>query len=163
MRFVLTLIAGRPSVLTTELAAAAAVSLRARGAEIGSTVWLAPGLACDIPFEASDPEALEASLGQQLNNLPLDLAVQPVEGRRKAILLADLESTIIGQEMLDELAEAIGLRAQVARVTAQAMAGELDFAEALRARVALLKGLSSAALDEAGRRMTLNPGARTLV
>jgi phosphoserine phosphatase len=163
MHFVLTLIAGGPDVLTPELATGAGASLRAGGAQVGPTAWLAPGLACDIPFEAPDPEDLEALLALQLSTLPLDLAVQPVAGRRKALFLADLESTIIGQEMLDELAEAVGRRNQVSRITASAMAGELDFAEALRARVALLEGLPSSALDEAGRRMTLNPGARTLV
>lgn len=163
MRFVLTLIAGKPDVLTAELASQAGASLRADGAEIGPTDWLAPGLACDIPFDAPDPGHLEAPLTAQLSPLPLDLAIQPAQGRRKAVLVADLESTIIGQEMLDELAAAIGLRDQVSRITARAMAGELDFAEALRARVGLLEGLPSSALDEAGRRMTLNPGARTLV
>ncbi len=163
MRFVLTLIAGRPDVLTPELAAVAAASLLAGGAEVGPTGWLAPGLACDIPFEAPDREDLGALLALQLSHLPLDAAVQPAEGRRKALLVADLESTIIGQEMLDELAEAVGLRDRVAGITARAMAGELDFAAALDARLGLLKGLPAGALDEAGRRMTLNPGARTLV
>jgi phosphoserine phosphatase len=163
MRFVLTLIAGRPDVLTPRLAEAAAESLRATGAQTGPTGWLAPDLACDIPFESSKPEGIKALIGLHLGRLPIDLAVQPAEGRRKDLLVADLESTIIGQEMLDELAEAIGLRAQVAGITARAMAGELDFAEALEARVELLKGLPVGALDEARRRMTLNPGARTLV
>lgn len=163
MRFVLTLIAGKPDVLTPELATVATASLLAGGAETGPTAWLAPVLACDIPFEAADPEDLEALLALQLSRLPLDVAVQPAAGRRKALFLADLESTIIGQEMLDELAEALGLRDEVSRITARAMAGELDFAEALRARVGLLAGLPSSALDEAGRRMTLNPGAKTLV
>ncbi|MDH3597580.1 MAG: phosphoserine phosphatase SerB [Rhodospirillales bacterium] len=163
MRFVLTLIAGRPDVLTPELATVATASLLASGAEIGPTVWLAPGLACDIPFEAPDPEDHGALPARLPSNLPLDLAIQPAEGRRKALLVADLESTIIGQEMLDELAEAVGLRDRIAGITARAMAGELDFAEALNARVGLLKGLPAGALDEAGRRMTLNPGARTLV
>jgi len=163
MRFVLTLIAGKPDALTPEVASRAVAALRAGGAEIGPTDWLTPGLACDIPFDAPDPEGLQVLLAPQLSTLPLDLAIQPALGRRKAILVADLESTIIGQEMLDELAEAIGRRDEVSRTTARAMAGELDFAEALRARVSLLEGLPSAALDEAGRRMTLNPGARTLV
>ena len=163
MGFVLTLIAGKPGVLTAGIAAQAGALLRAGGAEVGPTAWLAPGLACDTPFDAADPADLEAEVAAQLGSLPLDVAVQPVAGRRKALFLADLESTIIGQEMLDELAEALGLRDKVSRITARAMAGELDFAEALRARVGLLAGLPSSALDEAGRRMTLNPGAKTLV
>jgi len=163
MGFVLTLIAGRPGNLTAELASQAGEMLATGGAEVGPTDWLAPDLACDIPFDAPAPHDLEALLAQHLGRRAIDLAVQPAAGRRKALFLADLESTIIGQEMLDELAEALGLRDQVSRITARAMAGELDFAEALRARVGLLAGLPCSALDEAGRRMTLNPGARTLV
>ncbi len=163
MEFVLTLIAGKPGVLTAQIAAQAGETLRAGAAEVGPTDWLAPGLACDIPLKAHDLGDLGVALAAQLRRLPLDFAIQPVPGRRKALFLADLESTIIGQEMLDELAEAAGLRDEISRITARAMAGELDFAEALRARVDLLEGLPGSALDQAVRRMTLNPGAKTLV
>ena len=163
MDFVLTLIAGKPGVLTAEIAAQAGETLRAGSAGIGPTDWLASGLACDIPFKAPGLGDLEAGLAAQLGRHPLDFAVQPAAGRRKALFLADLESTIIGQEMLDELAEALGLRDEISRITSRAMAGELDFAEALSARVGLLAGLPTSALDEAARRMTLNPGAKTLV
>src|SRR5205823_7080948 len=85
------------------------------------------------------------------------------QGRRKRLLAADLESTIIENEMLDELAEFVGMRAQVSEITRRAMNGELDFAQALAERVALLKGLPAAVLDEAAGRIRLMPGARPLV
>jgi phosphoserine phosphatase len=163
MAFVVTLIAAPGQTLRAELVAATSTALAEAGAEVGASEWLDPGSACDLPFAGLAPERAEALVRERTGGAALDIAVQPAEGRRKALLVADLESTIIGQEMLDELAEAVGLRAQVAGITARAMAGELDFAAALIARVGLLKDLPAGALDEAGRRMTLNPGARTLI
>jgi phosphoserine phosphatase len=89
--------------------------------------------------------------------------VQPAEGRRKRVFVADLESTIIENEMLDELADFVGLRAHVAEITRRAMNGELDFAAALAERVALLRGLPARVLDEAASRIRLMPGARALL
>ena len=95
---------------------------------------------------------------------PIDLAVVPDKHRRKMLLVADMESTIIEQECLDELAEYVGLREKVAAITERAMRGELDFATALNERVGLLKGLDSRVLDEVyEKRVTLMPGAETLV
>src|SRR5207248_4961322 len=89
--------------------------------------------------------------------------VQPAERRRKRVFVADLESTMIENEMLDELADFMGLRTHVAEITRRAMNGELDFAAALTARVALLKGLPAAVLDEAAGRIRLMPGASELL
>jgi phosphoserine phosphatase len=89
--------------------------------------------------------------------------VQPAAGRCKRVFVADLESTIIENEMLDELADFVGLRAHVAEITRRAMNGELDFAAALAERVALLKGLPATVLDEAATRIRLMPGARALL
>ena len=161
---VLTLIgdpASRP--LTRDRAEAARGRLRGAGAQCGDLDWLAPGIACDIPFAGLAPAAAEAAVRQRLADVPVDLAAQPVQGRRKALLLADMESTVIAQEMIDELAEHFGLGAEIARITARAMAGELAFEDALATRVSLLAGLPAAALDEVAARITLNPGARTLV
>ena len=91
------------------------------------------------------------------------MVVQPLEGRRKRLLVADLESTIIENEMLDELADFVGMRAQIAEITRRAMNGELDFAAALAERVALLRGLPISVLDEAAERIRMMPGARSLV
>ncbi|MGC2411310.1 MAG: phosphoserine phosphatase SerB, partial [Stellaceae bacterium] len=89
--------------------------------------------------------------------------VQPSAGRRKRILVADLEATIIENEMLDELADFIGQRSHVAEITRRAMNGEIDFAGALSERVSLLKGLPASVLDEAASRMRVTPGARALI
>ena len=127
---------------------------------------LAPGEAYEIEFDGrgSDPQTLARELRSLVDAPDLDLAVLPAEHRRKRLLLADMESTIIQQECLDELADYVGLRARVATITARAMRGELDFATALRERVALLKGLNAEVLEEVYReRVTLMPGAQTLI
>ena len=129
--------------------------------KLGSTVdWLAPGVACDIAHV--DPAA-ETAARAAIGAAPIDVLVQPAAERRKRLLVADMESTIIENEMLDELAEFVGLREHVAEITRRAMNGELDFEAALRERVALLKGLSAGVLDEAAQRIRIMPGARALV
>ena len=96
--------------------------------------------------------------------IKLDVVVQPGEGRRKSLLVADMDSTMITVECIDELADYAGIKPQIAEVTEAAMRGELDFAEALDARVALLKGLGADAIDRClAERVHLMPGARTLV
>ena len=164
MSAVVTLIA-RPNTgrELAALAEALGAAILGAGGRTGAPVWLGPGEALDLPFEGLDLEAAQALCQARLDTRPLDWLVQPAERRRKAVFVADMESTIIGQEMLDELAETIGARDRVADITARAMAGELDFAAALAERVGLLRGLPRSLLDETAERMTLNPGARTLV
>jgi phosphoserine phosphatase len=128
--------------------------LRAQGATVGAPDWLAPDVACDIPFDG--PSAGVAMTA-------LDGVVVPAAGRRKKLLVADMESTMIENEMLDELADFLGLREKIASITARAMNGEIDFAGALTERVGLLKGLPVAKLDEAARRIRYMPGGATLV
>ena len=128
--------------------------LRAQGATVGTPDWLAPEIACDIPFEGP-------STGVTMT--ALDGVVVPAAGRRKKLLVADMESTMIENEMLDELAAFLGLREKIAGITARAMNGEIDFAGALTERVGLLKGLPVARLDEAARRIRYTPGGATLV
>jgi len=92
------------------------------------------------------------------------VVLQPMSGRRKRLFLADMDSTMIGQECIDELADYAGVKPQVAAITERAMRGEIEFASALRERVALLKGLPAAVIDEViAKRIRLTPGARTLV
>ncbi len=93
----------------------------------------------------------------------IDAVFVPTEGRRKRLLVADMESTMIENEMLDELADFLGLRERIAAITARAMNGEIDFAAALNERVSLLKGLPVAKLDEAAKRIRYTPGAATLL
>ncbi len=134
---------------------AAVEILRAGGARVGAPDWLAPGIACDVPF---DGPAIP-SLGMT----GIDAVFVASDGRRKLLLVADMESTVIENEMLDELADFLGLRDRIAAITARAMNGEIDFAGALNERVGLLKGLPLARLDEAARRIRYTPGGATLV
>ncbi|MGM0559864.1 MAG: phosphoserine phosphatase SerB [Pseudomonadota bacterium] len=136
-------------------------------AQLGATTdrpnWLADGIAVEVPFQDAEPATALAALRRQFAGQPFDIAVLPAEHRRKKLLIADMESTIIVEEMLDELADSLGLRDEIAAVTARAMQGELDFESALRERVRKLAGLRQEVLDEAIQAMTLNPGARSLV
>jgi phosphoserine phosphatase len=165
---VLTVIASPVAAAATAAAVEAAVaSLRQLGALIEGRTWLARDRACDILFDELDPDQADAAarsgIRAALGPAPIDLVAQPVLGRRKLLLLADMESTIIANEMLDELADLLGLKAKVAAITARAMNDEIDFAAALRERVALLKDLPESALAEAGQRIRVTPGAGELV
>lgn len=130
--------------------------------------WLAPGDAWEQPLRLSaspaPSAALRASVANHLAGRPIDVNVVPAAGRRKALLVADMESTIIEQECIDELADHIGKREHIAAITARAMRGELDFEAALKERVGMLAGLDAGVLDDLyGTRVTLMPGAATLV
>jgi len=132
----------------------------------GAPRWLQDGVACDIalPPGATDRTALEETIRTTLQGLPVDIAVVPEEHRRKKLLIADMDSTIIGQECIDELADMVGLKDHVAAITERAMRGEIDFEPALRERVALLEGIDLATVSRLiEERITVNPGARTLV
>ena len=119
--------------------------------------------ATDVFVEAPDLAALRAALETPMAG-QADWCVQPVAGRRKRLLVADMDSTIINVECLDELADFAGLKAEISAITERAMRGELAFEGALRERVAMLKGLPVTALQQAyDQRVRLNPGARTLV
>lgn len=121
--------------------------------------WLAHGEAVDV-FLAGEPGA---ELAVKIEDT-VDVIVQSAANRRKKLLISDMDSTIIQQECIDELADEMGLKPLVAEITERAMNGELDFKEALRARVALLKGLETAALERVySQRITLMPGAKELV
>ncbi|MEN3350870.1 MAG: phosphoserine phosphatase [Bradyrhizobium sp.] len=131
----------------------------------GPAHWLFNEVAVDIPFESEDDvKTIEARLREARGDLPIDVVVQPRIARRKKLVLADMDSTMIGQECIDELADFAGLKAHVAAITERAMRGEIDFEPALRERVALLKGLSVGVVDEVlQKRITLTPGGRQLV
>ena len=133
----------------------------------GQPTWLDPGIAADIPFSGDrgdDTRLVAARLRAALADLLVDVVVQPAEGRRKHLFLADMDSTMIGQECIDEMADFVGKKAEVSAVTERAMRGEIEFAPALRARVALLKGLPEKVVDEViAERITLTPGGRTAI
>jgi phosphoserine phosphatase len=148
-----TLVLIAPKLETATVQRAAEILWSNRGA-VGTPDWLAPGFACEIPF---DGKATTLSLPG------VDAVVVPSANRRKRLLVADMESTMIENEMLDELADFLGLREKIAAITARAMNGELDFAAALNERVGLLKGLPVSKLDEAATRIRYMPGGATLV
>ncbi len=128
----------------------------------GDAIWLAPGVAADIALPAR-PEN-QWQVWADLQGIELDLVIQSAENRRKKLLLADMDSTMIQQECIDELADEAGVGAHVAGITARAMNGELEFDAALRERVALLKGLPEQVIARVLRdRITLMPGGETLL
>jgi phosphoserine phosphatase len=138
-------------------------SVGARGKE-SRKLDAGDGAATDVILEAEDLAAVRAALAMPMAEQKLDWCVQPLEGRRKRLLVADMDSTIINVECLDEMADFAGLKAEISAITERAMRGELAFDGALRERVAMLKGLPVTALQEAyDQRVRLNPGARTLV
>ena len=130
-------------------------------------LWLDPGIAAEIVFAPgidSDARGLTDHLRSVLGDDPIDAVVQRSGPRRKKLLVADMDSTMIGQECVDELADFAGLKAHGSEITERAMRGEIAFEPALRERVALLKGLPVSAVEKViAERITLTPGAQTLV
>ena len=125
--------------------------------------WLDEGVAADLVF-TGDLKAKRAALEKALSGEPIDVIVQPLAHRRKRLMVADMDSTLIGQECVDELAAVAGVGDRVAAITERAMRGEVAFAPALRERVALLAGLPETVIQDVLKdRITLNRGARTLV
>ncbi|MFO0996464.1 MAG: phosphoserine phosphatase SerB [Alphaproteobacteria bacterium] len=142
---------------------AAAAALRAQGAAVEAPDWLGEREACDVPFTGLPSDAALAALRRSLRDNPIDIAIQPVSGRRKAILVADMDSTMITSESLDELAVHAGVGDEVKAITARSMNGEIDFREALKVRVAMLKGLPTSALEDVARGIVPTAGAATLI
>jgi phosphoserine phosphatase len=156
--YVLSVVSGDADGLAGPLRAAAAE----HGAA-GEIEWLSQDCAFDLPF-LDDPEAVLAAARAAAGEARADINVVAAENRRKKLLIADMESTIIDCECIDELADFAGLKNKIAPITERTMRGELDFAAALRERVALLKGLPVFTLEQVYReRVHLNPGARELV
>jgi phosphoserine phosphatase len=163
MSFVATLIChpANPALDSTVLDGARALLPSAQPAQ-----WLFDEVAADIPFGdgSEDIGVISQRLRAAREDLPIDIVVQPAIARRKMLLLADMDSTMIGQECIDELADFVGLKAHVAAITERAMRGEIAFEPALSERVALLKGLAVDVVEKVIReRITLTPGGRELV
>jgi phosphoserine phosphatase len=164
MRYVATLVCS-PTLpaLTGELVIRASKALT----NPASPHWLEPGIAVDIAFDLATPESVRTvtdKLRSVLEGAASDVFVQAQHGRRKKLLLADMDSTLIGQECIDELAGEMGRRAEIAAITERAMGGEIPFEWALRERVALLKGIDRAAiLRVIENKITLTRGGLALV
>ncbi len=126
---------------------------------------LNPNIAVDLTVEGhAEPEELESSIRTNLSDAPVDVFIQPRNGRRKKLLIADMDSTMIQQECIDELAAELGLKEKISQITERAMHGEIEFEPALRQRVALLKGLDTEVIGKTIKnRITLTPGGRELV
>ena len=128
----------------------------------GHAIWLDPGIAAE--FSLPDLPGNRWEVWESLQSLSIDMVIQPSQGRRKRLLLADMDSTMIEQECIDELADEAGVGAHVAGITARAMNGELDFEAALSERVALLQGLPEATIARVlATRITLMPGGPALL
>ena len=173
MFYVATLISRPDRPAVTDALAQKVARYLPHGRPVG---WLAPAVAVDIAFlldELDDPQSGEAEdllkdlagdIREIIGNAPVDVVIQPHEGRRKKLLVADMDSTMIGQECIDELADHAGFKDRVAAITERAMRGEIEFAPALRERVALLKGLPATLIDKAiAERIRLTPGGPALV
>jgi phosphoserine phosphatase len=162
MSQILTLIApagglGQPHLLRARAA------LQALGADAGTPDWLSPEEAADIPFDGLAAEQAIAAATQALDGAPIDVLATPAAGRRKRLLLADMDSTIVTSETLDEIAAYAGLKERIAEITRRSMNGELDFRTALIERVGMLAGLDVAALERTWEATELTGGARELV
>lgn len=128
----------------------------------GEVRWLAPGIAAEFPIDRMPENRWQ--VWDDLQKLGFDLVVQPAEGRKKKMLLADMDSTMIQQECIDELADVAGVGAQVSAITARAMNGELDFEGALTERLGLLRGLSESVIARViAERITFMPGGHDLL
>ncbi len=162
VELVATFVAAPGQTFTLDTAARA---LAAAGVESFRLKWLDTGAALDTFFDAADEpvQTLGLKIENALGASPVDVIVQPLSFRRKALLVADMDGTMIEQECLDELAKTIGQGAKVAALTAAAMRGEIDFEAALKTRVALFAGVDVEAIEGLIERLTPNPGARALV
>ncbi|HRD75969.1 MAG TPA: phosphoserine phosphatase SerB [Hyphomicrobiaceae bacterium] len=165
MRFVVVVTGAPPGGEETEERIRALVAGEPR-LDIAAARWLAPKEACELDIELAGSAArgFVDRLQPFAESARLDIAIVPAAGRRKALLISDMDSTIIGQECIDEMADVVGRKREVAAVTERAMRGELPFEAALEARLALLKGVTTVDLERVfERRISLMPGARTLV
>jgi phosphoserine phosphatase len=151
----------RPAVTDAAIGAA-----RAALPAAGKPIWLAPEIAADVPFSfaKADLRPLANALRETLAPAQIDVVLQPAEGRRKRLYLTDMDSTVIDQECIDELADFVAMKPRIATITERAMRGEIEFEPALRERVGLLKNLPVSVISEViEKRITLTPGAKTVV
>ncbi|MCK5445302.1 MAG: phosphoserine phosphatase SerB [Rhodospirillaceae bacterium] len=167
---VLTLIAGRGRArLNDAIVTEARASLNNLGAETAPPDWLAEKKACDIAFSGLAPAQGEAAVRTAIDAMdkngekPIDIIAQPIIGRKKKLLVADMDSTIVTSETLDDLGAYAKKQDAIARLTQRAMKGKIGFKDALIARVEMLKGVEESALEKTMKRIRLTSGAKTLI
>jgi phosphoserine phosphatase len=149
--------------LNDDLAGRAIAALAAAGVAALRPDWLAPGIACDIALPATDAKAARTAAAAALADEPVDVNVVPSEGRRKALLVADMDATMVAGETLDEMAALAGVADRVVPITERAMRGEIGFREAVIARIALLAGRPADIIDGVLANLAYTPGGGTLV
>jgi len=161
---VLTLISNSTDgALSADLVDVTHRALEGVGGQSAVPDWLSPAEAVDIAFEGVRPKDAEDAVRQALGDRPIDVIAQSALRRKKKLIIADMDSTIVSGETLDELAEFAGLKDKIAALTARAMNGEIGFREALTTRVAMLEGLSESFLEDTMNGVHLNPGAKELI
>ena len=160
MKNVLTLIAS--DGLNDSMVMRVQSALMDLGADTAAPVWLSSERAVDLPFEKLSPVEAD-TVARQVLPASIDVIAQAKENRRKKLLVADMDSTMVTGETLDELADFAGIKAHIAAITARAMNGEIDFKTAVRERVGLLKGLSAEALDLTYQRISFTPGGKQFI
>lgn len=159
----LTLI-GAPNVtLETVLLDQLRDAVRALGGVIGPVKWLSPGRVADMAFGGLALEQADAAARQIIGDAAIDVVANPVDGRRKLLLVADMDATMVVGETLDELADFAGIKEKISAITARAMNGEIGFEDALRERIGLLSALTEDSLEECWKRVEFMPGAKPLV
>jgi phosphoserine phosphatase len=146
-----------------DAAEAARLAMIQAGVRPGGIDWLCPQVACDLPFDDEPTVDVGAAVRGAIGGAPVDVVVQSSQGRRKRLLVADMESTVIRNEMVDELARLVGVGDKVAAITRRAMNGEIEFRPALRERAVLLGGLEAALLEQMRETIVFTPGARVVV
>lgn len=164
MDFVLTLIANPAEAELSDTTVSTALNaLKALHITPGRADWLSEAEAVDIEFRGGSPLAAESCVRQKLGDAAIDVIAQRTYRRKKKLLIADMDSTIVQGETLDDLAEFAGLKPKIAEITQRAMKGELDFNEALAERVAMLEGLDESYLAQTLKQIRLTPGAQSLI
>ena len=162
MTYVLTFVASSKPLAPAHINTVREILTRHNLKLVGAPVWLATGKAADIVVDDKPSRSVLDDLRASLNDDKIDIFSTAAKNRRKKLLLADMESTIVDKEALDELAVFIGIQDKIAAITHAAMEGKLDFKEALRERVGLLKDLPADKLQKVLESMALNPGALEL-
>lgn len=137
--------------------------IEAMGVRQVEVSWLAENCAADLTFAPQDPKNASKALSALLKDTQIDFIFQPQKNRKKKLLIADMDSTMIVEECLDELAKFKGLKQEISYITASAMSGEMSFEAALKERIALLAGITQDEINALIERLTLMPGARALV
>jgi phosphoserine phosphatase len=160
---VLTLVCSTASELSSRRVDQICENLIVHGAEISTPIWLSDNQACDIPFNCLSIEEADKIGRDSISSDPIDILPQPQKNRKKKLLIADMDSTIIQGETLDDMAKLAGIGPQIAAITARAMNGEILFSDALRERVAMFSGLSASFLNQIADGLVLTSGAETLV